>query len=893
MIKSTIAFGLTLALVSICSPRGMFAAAEPPPFLTADLSPGKIAELKEKNRTVLSLEDSNLLDLIPVESGGIFFTDCPNCDHGRQDRGQFEWSIKKPFHITCEGCGEIYPDNDKYPENEQVEVEHSTGTHRLAFYQDSSSGKQFFFSAHADYWRRMHLEQSAKQLAQLYSATGESRFAHRSALILAGFAEVYPNYVLTYDFPFRPVRFASPEEKTIPNVPIYRTSKRTWWGINEVSVDLTEAYDLIKSWDGWAELPVSQSRHKVREDLLFGMMRFVLDTENWERSTHQPRVGKLLVARTLGNPEAVHESIRRFKRLSQRFYHDGQYNIASPSYSQQMMNTLNRWIQATAGYTDPAGHVDPFDGNRFEDLDLSKLPFIQNFTGAYYSMAFPDGRLLPINDTWASSARTSKIEPLEAVSPTLFPGIGFGFLGGGSGKDQWLLYLNTTGGPVHKHHDALSIGLYWNEQEWLSDIGYTHTRMRPWAKSTMAHSTVVVNGRESDVDKNSERITPTLFEARDPEFQIIGAEAPLAYGDRVDSYQRMLAAHADGDGSLIYFIDWFNVSGYSQADYILLGPLSNEATVSSHDLTGTPFHGNLMNAGVEFRQPKGESDQIGPEAAFGFFDSLFEFIPLESTHFEFMAHTNRDEKLVAWMDTTSVDRVYSARVPSVREAGENDANLAAFDAPALVWRRGSDSNAAGFTSVIAPSKDKQTVLEVAFPKNNAPLTVYLDNGSRHVWFLRAVNGPDMFFDGSAALIIYGPEAELKSIQMLGGSRLTFGDREYQGPGNGAGLCVEIFPAGEDEGFVLEGSLPSNPSKLLTLFFADGTSRGYTIKTITPLGTERHHVKVNEEIGLRIEGASLISTRFPLWEKSSEPIRYLISGHYKASPESTPAETGNN
>jgi len=336
-----------------------------------DHSPQVVERMKEATAFILSLSAEELRQRIPVESGGIWFTDCPNCDFGSQDRGRFDWNPEDPHRIRCQGCREVYPNNPKYPDDQYIEVDSPDGVHRFPYWENEK-GYRIFFRAHADYLHREYLEIAARDLARLYAVTGDPRYARPAAIILHQFAEVVPGYAYIYDFPYRQKLFSPFTEDRLP-VPEYRTSLWTRWAYNDIPQHLLEAYDALQGWNGWETISEDAER-RIEEDLFTFLVEFVLGFED-PLTNMSPRIWRdaISAGRILNRPDWVHESIHRFERmLDEQFLHDGHWFETSPSYHAMTINGMRVVMQAAAGYSDPPGYVHPETGRRFDNLDLRK-----------------------------------------------------------------------------------------------------------------------------------------------------------------------------------------------------------------------------------------------------------------------------------------------------------------------------------------------------------------------------------------------------------------------------------------------------------------------------------------------------------------------------------------
>src|SRR5690606_25436959 len=129
---------------------------------------------------------------------------------------------------------------------------------------------------------------------------------------------------------------------------------------------------------------------------------------------------------------------------------------------------LKQVVDALTGYTDPPG----WKGERFKNLDVAKeIPLYKKALDISKQAILPNGRKLPINDTWWFDRGA---EAKRTVSK-LWPALGNAALGLGEGANQALLNVNWSGNYGHSHYDNGSILLYAMGEELLPDIGYTHT----------------------------------------------------------------------------------------------------------------------------------------------------------------------------------------------------------------------------------------------------------------------------------------------------------------------------------------------------------------------------------------------------------------------------------
>jgi len=178
-------------------------------IMATSLDAQNLEQLQRAVAPVMKLSDEQMLELIP-DRAGLLFVGCPNCTGGTQEN-QLWWTIERPHEVYCRYCDMRYP-NDTYPDDQVLRVTNDRGQKHAYPYWDDADGYHHFFQAKGWYVSRLYFEDSALRLAQLYGMTGDDDYARRAALILRRFAEVYPGYLVHYDYPFRQKVFWSGEE---------------------------------------------------------------------------------------------------------------------------------------------------------------------------------------------------------------------------------------------------------------------------------------------------------------------------------------------------------------------------------------------------------------------------------------------------------------------------------------------------------------------------------------------------------------------------------------------------------------------------------------------------------------------------------------------------------
>jgi len=615
----------TLVLTAL--PCLALAAVYPP-----DPGPIDREKLLVETAYVRSLDQAAVRRLVPAQSG-LFFVGCPNCNAGRQE-GQLVWSPERPDEVSCQYCQHRYP-STKYPMDKFVEVRNPRGQPQRYPYWEDASGYRYFFAARRDDLVRGYLATQTRNLALLWVKTGDRSYAQRAGWLLTRFAEVFPGWSYHYDYPFRQKRIFSGAAPSDPQVPALRMARWTWWVYNDMPEPLLDAWDWIRE----AGVVDAANARRIESDLFRSAAEEQMSRPE-ENSNMSPRLWRSLVraGRILGEPRYADEPSARLQRfLKDRFYYDGSWSEGAPSYAAQTINGLRDVLRL-----------------RGEDADP---PELKQAGRAFAKLHFPDGRRVPVHDTWW----TDRDAPLAQSQPFLLPALGHAGLAGGAGEQQWQAHLTWAGGYGHQHADRLSLILWARGRELLSDLGYTHTRYRPWTLATVAHNTVVID--EQNQEMRGADGSLRFFDVGHKRVQVVSADGERAYPELAKRYRRTLVA-VDGR----YLVDWFEVEGGSIHDYFLHGDADRAGDVT---LPG-PSQAVPDRAAWTPTKNEGEIARIQePHYAYGFLRAQRE-MRAERTGF---VTVGMPEGLRIHFLAEPGDRLYAGKNPSIRGAGEDDARL--------------------------------------------------------------------------------------------------------------------------------------------------------------------------------------------------------------------------
>ena len=784
---------------------------------------------------VLTLSEEHMLALVPPRAA-VYFTSCANCDGGTQDNVRFQWDPGDPDRMTCPHCDHVYP-SETYPMDKVQEVRSPAGNVIQYPYWERADGMRHFFQARMDRIKRDYMVARAWDFALLHDLTREAVYARRAALIINRFAEVYPDYCYKFDYPFRQVEWYDGEVAPESFRSGYRTSRWDWWAYMDIPETLVRAYDLIA---GSGELePIPGARERIVEDFFLPATRQV--TANPDPLHNMSPVSwrsMIVVARVLQQPEYLHEVVDRLGRLSaQSFYYDGVWMEGAPSYHSQVIGGLSSVFANAGGHSDPPGYAHPETGRRFDDLDLEKdVPQMARVISALDAMRLPDGRLTPVHDTWGSQRRGA----LERSAPVLLPALGHAILGRGEAAAQMQVNLTWSGGYGHQHYDGLSMMLFAHGREMLADLGYTHTRYRPWSIASAAHNLVVVDYESLRSTRGTDGAL-RLFDAPHPDLQVVAADNPQVYPGVVTRYSRLLALVGLDEGEA-YVVDVFSVAGGTQHDYFVHGDADHAQTATVTGAEGplamTPVE-TLLPGGMAWDPPTGEhhsgrATQRG--YAYGFLRDSRVARPGPGVQQVAFRYEDSDLATRLHVVTLEGDELYVGMNPQIRPARESDPVLDDYLRPHMMLRRTGEPAASVFVSVIEPVSGEARIRSVTpahLSEEGVVLVVDLGEVTdvvglnardvRGVWA-----GREMHMDGPLSHIRLR-DGEVVAAYTTG--TVSCGDLSLHVPPPAEAPLVGVERT-EGGGAVLVGADWMDPAPLpgtvLILDHGDGQTHGYTV-----------------------------------------------------------------
>lgn len=669
-----------------------------------------ISALKREVDPFIQLSLDQVKALVPTASG-IYFIGCPNCNGGAQEMNVLSWKPEFGNKLKCNYCNMVFP-NEQYPENHEKVIIAPSGAKQVYRYHQNAQGNQYFYEANSWFERWKWIQQNGERLAKIYSLTKDNAYGDRAAVIAGRFAQLFPDYAIRYDYPsaakkFFPADQKWPYEGLVP----YRGAKWNWWAYGDIPIQMANVYEFLKNGYDWKRMDTyigTETDKRIVKDLL--ILGYEFTAANPELYTNMsPGMYRDMVrlGRIINKPEMVHDGVNRFSEfLKLGFFADGWWKEGTASYHDQTIGGLKSVASAAHGYSDPPEYVT----NRLDNLDLTnKMPFYTKALQVSQEAILPNGRKIPINDTWAT--RNVNAKNTDNSVSHLWSSLGNAALGNGKGTEQIVVNLNWSGNYGHSHYDNASLILFAKGEELLSDIGYTHSKYRGWTLHTASHNTVVIDQKAQDAGSIKNPVTGHLkfYDDKNENVKVIDVDASPAYAVAGTYRRRLIMVHAAEGRD--YVIDRFDVEGGNTHDWFLHGMCEQEGkmetsiSIETKEKTLVPDWG-----GINIPKNQYDSDIEGKRIhAYSYLKN----IKSGKTSKPWTA-TWRYEKsgLRTHNFPPAGSEIFTFSSPSVRLAGENDNKLDDFMRLGLMQRHTGGKSS--FATVHEPFNEKPWIESVKF-----------------------------------------------------------------------------------------------------------------------------------------------------------------------------------
>ncbi len=790
-----------------------------------------------------------LIDLIPDKTG---LRECGIPDRPELRPGNlFTWNPSDPWKLSSSHTSLTYP-NDKYPQDQVLKVRNPLGEVVEYPYYRAPNGKRYFLDACLWYHQRYHVIKEVTGVAE--------RDPLGAARILYRFAQVYPGYSSVVD---HSTRGHYPIEEVGPPYPYWGGLwDSAWFYWDSVRVaSLAEAFRQVKTTDAFQKLS-EEVGEDVEYKVEYGMIRpsvEYLRTYPTYTGNMGPTMwrGLIDIGKALNEPDYIHEVVQSVKTfLDTQFLFDGSWKEVTVSYHRQSIGGLSSTLDQLYGWSDPEGYVSPRTGMRFEKLDMAKdFPIIKRATEFSRYMAYPDGKYLPIQDTWAYQTTSNPIP-----GPVLMPAAGIARLSRGAGREESQVYLTFVPkyGIGHHHRDPLYLLLFAEGQELLPDIGYTYTNYRTWANSTLGHNTVAVDGKSmttSGIAADGGNIQ--VFAPVDGTVQVMQASQETAY-PVVDEYSREVWSIGISSKKG-YVVDIFRVSGGSRHEYTLQGDANNSATYET-DMSLEDYGPYLLPPGTQVVMPRSDTAVANTGGHYHAYAHVQDVKKAQIEdgrfHLTFVTEGGSKAKLkiTGFLESGEVFLGKSPALTGIRVLKKDTNDLIDdYHMPKLVLRREGQDLRSTFVTVLEPYVDGffkkgPTIERIEELKPNksreGDVALVISWGNTKDFILSSSNPQEPLVVGDMVLngkmgFIRTEKGRVKGMYLIGGTSLKIGDVELtsQGPAHGKILKVLRQEAGDKyDGLLTDTKVDQGfKGKYIVVTHPDGKTHGYEIKDIKEEG----------------------------------------------------------
>ncbi|TMV45524.1 hypothetical protein FE783_28905 [Paenibacillus mesophilus] len=843
--------------------------------------PAAAGTRRQVSSSTSSAQVERLMKLIP-DKAGFLFTGLPeNPSLGPHEL--YSWSAASPERIVSKTTGTAYP-NAKYPETHKLTVKNRLGaTVEYPYYEDGN-GRKYFFSAHALYFQK---DYALRETAKLASADplGTARLLNRWADAYAGYLPTNDYYWTNY-----PIEGGAP-------YPYWGGVWYRWYTGEMINLSyLINAYGDVRKTNAF-ELLSKELGFDVEKKLEDGLFKpsfdyvrsFPILDHNMEYTTW---LGLIRMAKASGQPAYMHEAVERIEQFAaNNFLSDGFWKEVTLSYHNQSINGLLQSMTEAKGWSDPAGYVSPRNGRRLDNIDLAAMyPALNGARTMQHVVSYPNGSYVPVQDTWASEKTA---QPRTDLGSYLLTGSGISRLTLGSGAEQQQLYLNFVPKYGHNHLDPLNLTVFAKGQELLPDIGYTHTFYRRWAASTLAHNTVVVDGKDMSASGEARHggTIEAFVAATDTGVGIVKASQNAAY-PQTDEYSRepWLIGFGDKPGeSGGYVVDIFRVSGGNRHEYTLGGD-ANRDGVFATDLSMTRYGDYLLPEGTKVRMPESENDTGSADGQYYGYMYVQDVKRAEIPDGRFNVTLETTENgtgkaklgITGFMDTGGGNELFIGKSPSMRatrlSGTSKDINTEAvkYWLPKLVVRRSGTNLSSTFTTVLeayeGTGKPRIESVVKLIPDESAEGDVALQirYGTTTDIILssagigRTLKVGDFELVGKYGLIRIENGAVVKMV-LADGKLLRAGGQLITGTGAVTGNVTDVLrtlDGDKVDALVTDADVPVDMAgRYVVVTHPDGKTNGYAVKEIRREGSRTLLVLNNTDPGWDIaaDGSSSMTT----------------------------------
>jgi len=800
----------------------------------------------------LPLTVKQLMDILPKQAG-LGSAQCTACYNNAQGYN-YKWSVKDHNKITCNACGKEY-DAAQYAHTGTDAVTAPSGKKIFFPYIMDKNGRKQYHTQIRDFMFRRHAENAAWTLGCYYQVTKKEEYAEKAAVILCHFAKNFPDFVFRYSYPEKDVVFYNGiPEKAEPFI-----TRWDYWTVVDIPSALIHAYDLIynsPALEKTMKLYALQREHIERNFFHESGKRVVLWPDDFGNMSPSMYRSFVVLGRACGIPDYIHLALNSGKYLmKKKFGFDGFWCEAALSYHQQVAGNLHSTFSANlSGYSDPAGYVPTAGDTAIKVYDPGKdMPILASARRASALLTYPDGRGVPLADTWMFPSTRAADEQ----NSFLLPSLGTSALCGEKNGRQTQLRTYFTPKDGHYHMDTLGITLFAGGREILSDIGYTHTKYRYWTVCSASHNLVVVDGKDQTIEPNRGKGNIRYFDIDNPKVQITDVDGSAANNQK--EYRRIsfLIRRADG---MYYAADFFNASGGKVYDYFLHGDADAEGNLQFTDSSGKILAGkSTLTAEItDWAPPKSEADFSRTSEtwyAYGFLRNtgLLNTTGEKNSVTGTFLPDNGASPLYIHIPLSPETEIFYGKNPSVRQAGKLDnSKLEDHFRKFLLIRkreniRGKSGQGVSFTAIIEPAEKTSAVIRTVQTQPNLIEVHFKDSVD---YLFHALDVPaerqGAVFSGSYGYVSV-KDGKVSGYHIVHGALRAPGLNIDTG--KGSIVKVSTVTAADNTRFEFDGQNPTNKdTSRFLLINHGGVAFGHFMK---PAGGQAKFITVEDILGFEI------------------------------------------
>jgi hypothetical protein len=445
----------------------------------------------------------------------------------------------------------------------------------------------------------------------------------------------------------------------------------------------------------------------------------------------------------------------------------------------------------------------------------------------------------------------------------------------------------------NNHYDPLNLTLFDEGQELLSDIGYTHSLYRTWSTSTLAHNTVVVDGKDMSASGDAQHGgKPEALIQAGEDVQIVKASQTNAY-PATEEYSRepwLIRFGDSSDAAAGYVVDLFRVSGGNRHEYTLNGDANRDGRFTAN-VPLEPYAERLLPPGTAVKLPELETQLGTAEGHYHGYIYIEDVqraeVPEGQYQVTLVTEENGTEKAklrVIGFAGPGENELFIGQSPSMRSTRLNGTNgdinteAVKYYMPKMVLRRSGTDLDSTFVHVMeaysGTNSPKIESAELLKPEQAARGDVILkvSYGPVTDYVLSSADGVTPLRAGEIELVgrhgfIRTVNGEVVKMVLADGTLLRMGDQTVAGEGAVAGTVTEVLRKAAGDPVNALATVAQVPAELagqtVIVTHPDGKADGYPIQDIRREGNRTLLVLNDTEPGWTfLEDGSSRMTAFP-------------------------------